>query len=79
MCGRPECICYEPGVDQAAPEDEVRVNAIVKCKDCGTETTKIWDNGDGKDRCEPCAVRKYERSAVTMLWPKNKPYSNCST
>ena len=64
---------------QAAPEDEVRVDALVKCEDCETETDKLWDNGDGKDRCETCAVRKYGRGVATMLWPKNKPYGNCST
>ena len=61
------------------PEDEVRVDALVSCADCGTETSKIWDNGDGKDRCEDCAVKKYKRSAVTMLWPKQKPLTNCNS
>jgi hypothetical protein len=46
MCNRPDCICYEPGIDQPAPEDEVRVDALVRrkmeehdfcmiCPDCG--------------------------------------------
>ena len=62
-----------------APEDEVRVDALVKCADCGTETDKPYDNGDGKDRCETCAVRKYGHGTANKLWPKNKPFSNCDT
>lgn len=74
-CGWEEKECRCKGNEGS----ESAVDALVSCADCGTRTTKIWDNGDGKDRCEPCAVKKYKQSSVTMLWPKNDPLTKCSS
>ena len=45
---------------------------MVKCEDCGKMTNKPYDNGDGKDRCEICAVEKYKKGTTMILWPKQK-------
>lgn len=67
--------CYR--VETKHQAYSVPLNLLVVCEDCGTETNKPYDNGDDKDRCEPCAVKRYKRSAVAMLWPQNKLCSNC--
>lgn len=42
------------------------------CAKCGVKTDKLFTNGDGKDKCESCAVEDYKRGIGHMLWPKQE-------
>ena len=74
-----ESDCEEYIEDTTSPTPLGQVDFLVKCADCGTETSKPYDNGDGKDRCGDCAVILYRRFSMTMAWPTHKVLSNCDT
>ena len=40
---------------------------MATCYTCRARDIKPFDNGDGKTRCEPCAVEKYKLD-VYLKW-----------
>lgn len=42
------------------------MRAII-CADCDKVTEKYYDSGDGKLRCETCAVAKYKNETPVLI------------
>lgn len=42
---------------------------VYTCADCGKENIRPFSNGDGKVKCEECAVKEYKKLPFSLTQP----------